>query len=114
MTLKQAIISFFYSIGQITLGLLVHPYQTVQSLMREKVFSWMVFLPVLVYVLAKVVWFWIVVPLVQLVFSCQTSTFIGCESISFFANWLTLFCIYWQVMLLYLAVRFSVAFSSDD
>lgn len=102
--------SFLYSIGQITLGLLLHPYQTMQSLVQDKVFIWMTLLPVGVYVIAKVLWLFVLVPVVRYVFSCSTSSFFGCDLIPFVANWLVLFCVYWQVLLLYLLLRFFLVF----
>jgi hypothetical protein len=105
--------SFLYAVSQITGGLLLHPYQTMQSLAQEKVFSWMTFLPIAVFVGAKIIWVYTVVPLVRFVFSCQATNFWGCDLIPFFANWLLLFCIFWQILLLYLLIRFWVVFSED-
>jgi len=110
MNYSSAALSVIYSLGQITLGLLLHPYQTMQSLVRDKVFIWMSFLPVAVYILAKLVWYYLIVPTVRFVFSCQSSGFFGCDLIPFFANWLVLFCVYWQVLLLYLLIRFLLTF----
>lgn len=106
--------SFLYSIGQITLGLLLHPYQTMQSLVQDKVFIWMTLLPAAVYVIAKVLWFFLIVPVVRFAFSCSSSSFFGCSLIPFFANWLVLFCVYWQVLLVYLLVRFFLIFSTSS
>lgn len=111
MTKKQVVASFLYSIGRIALGLLLHPYQTVQSLTQETAFAWMVALPTLVFVLAKIVWLFVLVPVVRIVFSCSSTAFFGCDLIPFFANWLLLFCIYWQVIIVYLYLRFWIAFS---
>ena len=111
MTTSSFVVSVLYALGKITLGLLLHPYQTMQSLVREKIFIWMTGLPVGVFVLAKIVWHFGIVPLVRVVFSCNSSGFFGCEFIPFFANWLVLFCVYWQILLVYLLVRFSFAFS---
>ncbi|MBP7768525.1 hypothetical protein KA082_01695 [Candidatus Woesebacteria bacterium] len=113
MSKRSAILSFVYALFQITEGMLLHPYQTVQSLAREKVFSWMIFLPAVVYVLAKIIWFYILVPTVRYVFSCHTTSFWGCDLIPFFADWLVFFCLYWQVLLLYLLIRFWIAFDKN-
>ena len=124
--------SFFYSIGQITQGLLLHPYQTMQSLVREKVFIWMTLLPTFVLGLVTVVWRVIIVPVVQLIFSCEggsvgwlgwvvrevlqkpewlvVSASESCRALPFISNWLVFFCIYWQIMLLYLLFRFGSVF----
>ena len=103
-------ISFVYACSKITVGLLLHPYQTMQSLVREHVFLWLALLPTAVFVLAKAVWFFVLVPIVRYIFSCSTSGFFGCDLISFIANWLVLFCVYWQILLLYLTLRFAIAF----
>lgn len=104
--LSSVVLSFLYAVSQITGGLLLHPYQTMQSLVRDKVFLWMTLLPSAVYVIAKVIWFFVLVPTVRFAFSCQTSAFFGCDLIPFFANWLVLFCVFWQIMLIYLLIRF--------
>lgn len=96
--------------GQISLGLVLHPYQTVQSLVRDRVFAWMSLLPSLFLAFVTVGWRWGLVPTVRLVFSCQTTPFFACDWLQFFSNWLTFFCIYWQVLLLYLLFRFHWAF----
>jgi len=100
------IVSLVYSIGQITLGLLVHPYQTMQSLVQEKVFVLMSLLPTLLLGFVTVVWRYLFVPVVRVVFSCTSTGFFGCEYIDFFSNWLTFFMIFWQLVLLYLFFRF--------
>ena len=100
-----------FSLAKITWGLLVHPYQTMQSLLRQPSFIWMVLLPSLMLFLCKGVWLWLIVPVVQFIFSCSSGFFIGCALIPLLANWLTFFCIIWQVMLLYLLIRFSKAFT---
>lgn len=105
--------SLFYSLGQITLGLLLHPYQTMQSLVEDKVFVWMTLLPSAVYVIAKVLWHFIIIPVVRFAFSCSSSSFFGCDIIPFFANWLVLFCVFWQILLIYLLLRFFLIFHSS-
>lgn len=102
-----------YSLAQVAQGLFFHPYQTVQSLVRDRVFFALIFLPSVVWVFAKVVWGFVIVPLVRLAFSCSTSEFAGCDFIPFLTNWLLYFCALWQVMLVYLFVRFSYAFSRE-
>ncbi|MFH2118386.1 MAG: hypothetical protein ABII10_01470 [Candidatus Paceibacterota bacterium] len=106
----QITTSLLYSVGQITQGLFLHPYQTMQLLVREKVFFWLSFLPTGVWVVARLFWGLVMVPLVRLVFSCNQTGFTGCSFIPFFARWLLYFCVLWQLVLLYLLVRFSYAF----
>lgn len=99
--------SVIYSLFQISQGLLFHPYQTMQSLVREKVFVMLTLLPTLFLALTTIFWRLIFVPTVRMVFSCQVSGFIACDWLPLIANWLIFFCIYWQVLLLYLFYRFS-------
>lgn len=112
MNSRRVFFSTMYSVGQITLGLLLHPYQTMQSLVQDKVFVWMALLPTVVLAVVTVIWRYGVVPVVRLVFSCHTSDFLACQWLPFFSNWLTFFCIYWQLILFYLLIRFSRVFRS--
>ena len=98
--------SLVYSVGQIGLGLLLHPYQTMQQLVEDKVFVWMSLLPTGALAVVTVGWRFGLVPLVRLVFSCASSGFFLCNYISFVSNWLTFFMIYWQILLMYLLFRF--------
>lgn len=81
-----------------------------QSLVRDKVFVWMSLLPTLILAMVTIIWRFAVIPLVRLVFSCQSSTFVGCDMLPFISDWLTFFCIYWQILLLYLLFRFNAVF----
>lgn len=110
MNKYSVFLSITYSIGQITLGLLLHPYQTMQSLVEDKVFVWMTLLPTGVLAIVTVWWRFLIVPTVKLVFSCQKTGLIDCSWLPFFSNWLTFFCIYWQILLLYLLFRFAAVF----
>lgn len=94
MKKRAAILSIFYALGQIGQGLLLHPYQTMQSLVRDRVFMWMVFLPMAILVVGKLLSVMISVLVLP----------------SFLVNWFIYFCFYWQVLLLYLLVRFWVGF----
>jgi hypothetical protein len=103
--------SFTYSILQIAQGLLFHPYQTMQSLVREQVFFWLTLLPSAIWLIAQAAWRLAIVPVVQLVFSCSQTGFWGCDLIPFFTHWLFYFCLLWQLVLLYLFARFVYAFA---
>jgi len=124
--------SFVYSAAQITQGLLVHPYQTMQSLVREKVFVWMTLLPTFVLGIVTVFWRGLMVPVVQLIFSCEggSTGWLGwvvreifqkpewlsmsaagsCQALPFISYWMVFFCLYWQIMLIYLLFRFRMIF----
>lgn len=102
--------SMGYSLGQIGLGLFLHPYQTMQSLVAEKVFIWMTLFPSGVLAVVTLLWRFVIVPMVRILFSCQRTPILACDTLPFFSNWLTFFCLYWQILLLYLLFRFSRAF----
>lgn len=101
--------SILYSIGQIGLGLLLHPYQTMQSLAKGWTFSWLTLLPTAILAVITVFWRFGLVPVVGAVFPCSRHQDI-CAVLPFFSDWITFFCIYWQVVLLYLYIRFSMVF----
>ncbi len=102
----QAITSIIYALSQISGGLLLHPYQTMQSLVRDKVFVWMTLLPSLILALITIGWRFLLVPVVQMFFTCSASS-LSCEWLPFLSNWITFFCLYWQGLLLYLLIRFD-------
>jgi len=136
MKLIPVVVSVGYSVGQITLGLLLHPYQTMQQLLEDKIFVWMALLPTGALGVVMLVWRFVVVPVVQMVFSCSSGGGVAglaggameagfgdsliasglltlCGWLPFVADWLSLFCIYWQVLLLYLLVRFHLVFQKS-
>lgn len=93
--------SLLYSTGQLSLGLFLHPYRSMQILVRGKVFSPFAFLPSLLFLLfyfifEKISYF-------QVIFS---EIFL----LRFSKQLLLSFLFYWQVILLYLLFRFSRAF----
>jgi hypothetical protein len=106
--------SLVYSLGQISLGLVAHPYQTMQSLTQDKIFVWMSLLPTGFLAIITVAWRWIIVPLVRSFFTCQAAPWPICGWLPFVSNWLTFFCVYWQILLLYLLFRFTWAFGHGD
>ncbi len=114
MRFEHAFLSVVYSTGQISLGLLLHPYQTMQQLVEDKVFTFMSLLPTLLLALITVGWRFGVVQMVRLVFSCQTSGFFACHYLTFLSNWITFFMILWQVLLLYLLFRFRAAWQKSS
>lgn len=96
MKKRFAILSIFYILGKISQGLLLHPYQTTQSLVRDKVFMWLSFLPLAILgtgLLLRVIMNSLTLP-------------------AFLIYWFIFFCLYWQCLLFYLLVRFSIGFRS--
>jgi hypothetical protein len=110
MRIRRIIFSLAYSLGQITTGLLLHPYQTMQSLVKQKIFIWMSFLPTIFLSFLVIFWKFAVVPTVQLVFSCKTIHFFACDWLHLLSNTIIFFCIYWQILLLYLLIRFILVY----
>jgi len=92
--------SLVYSLGQITLGLFLHPYRTMQSLVKDKVFLPLVFLPSALALLAYLLFAWWLLMIFYdnyLIFRLIYRSF-------FF------FFLLWQSLLLYWWRRFSRAF----
>lgn len=99
--LFMVIESFIYSSGQILLGLLLHPYRTMQLLVRNKILLPFVFYPsliaLLLYLLLRV----------ELILFIYQSFFL----VRFVYQVALFFCFYWQSALFYLWVRFNRAFN---
>ncbi len=110
---RPALFSTIYAVGQLALGLLLHPYQTMQSVVQEKVFVWMSVFPTVLLAIITVLWRGIVVPTVRVLFSCQSHPMFACTWLPFISNWLVFFCIYWQILLFYLLFRFTVVFGRE-
>lgn len=101
--------SFVYSLFQIAQGLIFHPYQTMQSLVREKVFAWMSFLPTIFLIILTLIWRYGIQTLILMFFPQLFDRVILVKLVKFLANWLIFFCLYWQMVLAYLLVRFYKA-----
>lgn len=104
---KTKLASFFYSIFRIGQGLLFHPYQTMQSLVRQPVFGWLVFLPLFFWGMGKILWHVVFISLGRWLVSPLFGT--GFLS-AFIVHWVTYFCFIWQLILMYLLIRFFWAF----
>jgi hypothetical protein len=102
--------SFVYSVGQIGLGLLVHPYQTMQMLVEDKIFAWMSLLPTALLASLTIVWRYGLVPFLSMKLTF-IHPFFSQEMLPLFTNWVTFFMLYWQILLLYLLFRFRSVFS---
>ena len=98
MNIKNILWSLAYSFFEILQGLLIHPYQTMRQLVRERVFAWMAFSPVLLWMAAVVVW-----KILEMVFFAAIP-YLGFWV--FLALWFTLAIGMYQALLLYLLVRF--------
>jgi len=109
---RKVVLLTTYSLGQILVGLVLHPYQTMQGLVREKIFVWMALLPSFILMSVTILWKIAVVPLVGLFFSCVQSEIINCSWLGFASNIITFYCIYWQILLFYLLIRFNLAFGN--
>ncbi len=110
------ILSFFYTLGRFALGLLLHPYQSMQLLAEHKMFIWLTLLPT-----AVLGFLTILIKLLFLILNYfdLTSVYLGLltEQLSAIypvtATFIIIFCIYWQLMLFYLLLRFEKLHTKD-
>jgi hypothetical protein len=98
MNVKNAAWGMSYSVFEILQGLLIHPYQTMRQLVRGRVFIWMTFSPVVLWCAAWVVW-----KVLELVFYSFVP-YVGFWV--FVALWFTMAIAMYQILLLYLLLRF--------
>lgn len=92
--------SLIYSSGQMLLGLLLHPYRSMQLLVKSKVLLPYVFYPVLIACLL------LLLLRINLFFNLLQSVFL----FRFLYQTMLFYCFYWQLALFYLWLRFSRAF----
>lgn len=115
MKKRTAFFSILALVLQVAQGLLLHPYQTMQSLVREKLLIWLSFLPSFVLVVLGGAWF------VGVGWLARGNWLLGGDWLAggwmkavvgfrFFAWWISFFCLYWQLLLLYLLFRFWFGF----
>lgn len=93
--------SLIYSSGQMLLGLFLHPYRSMQILVKNKILLPFVFYPTFF------VFFFYFLLRINLVLNLYESLFI----FKFCYQMLLFFCFYWQMVLFYLWIRFTRAFT---
>lgn len=93
--------SLIYSSGQMLLGLFLHPYRSMQILVKNKIL-----LPFIFYPSFFVLFFYLFLR-VDLISNLYEGIFI----FRFFYQIILFFCFYWQMALFYLWIRFSRAFT---
>jgi hypothetical protein len=104
--------SLFYSIGQLSLGLLLHPYRTMQMLVEDKVFVWMALIPTLLLGFSTIVWRFLLMPFLNIVLLDYSDQTIKVFML-LLTNWFTFYMFFWQILLLYLLFRFSTVLRPD-
>jgi hypothetical protein len=115
MKKKTAILSVGYWFSAYTLGLLVHPYKTVRTLVRERAYQGLVINPVI---------FWVGGWLVALVLSrvlLLASIYLDLglmgkwlvAGLVFLFWWFSWFCLLWQILVGYLWLRFSAILKTE-
>ncbi|MBW7955139.1 hypothetical protein H3C66_00230 [Patescibacteria group bacterium] len=102
--------SAVYAVLRITAGMIVHPYQTLQSVVQEKIFLWLTVLPSGILFLLMLSWRWWILPNLEVWFDCYPYYPLICRSINILATWISFFCLYWQILVGYLTIRFLLAF----
>jgi hypothetical protein len=95
-----AIESLIYSSVQMFLGLLLHPYRSMQLLVKNKILLPFVFYPIFIGL------FFCLLLEITLISSIYHSSFL----FKFFYQTTLFFCFYWQLALFYLWIRFDRAF----
>jgi hypothetical protein len=136
---KSWALSVLYIVGRFILGLLLHPYQSMQILLEEKVFVWLTLTPAMLLAIITLAWRGLFLPGLSAIFNLSAwaelsldfglkPTLFGLEPglgfvplgllelnltvkdlVSFISTWLILFLLNWQVLLMYLLVRFKLA-----
>jgi hypothetical protein len=104
MNLGWAATSVGYSLFQIVQGLLMHPYQTMRQLVRERVFVWMVGSPIFLWLGSVIVW--------KILNVLLFSLFPYPGFWTFLALWFTIGIGFYQILLTYLLIRFSFILKS--
>ena len=102
MKIKFVSCSMGYSVFQVVQGLLIHPYQTMRQVVRERVFIWLSFSPVFLWIFGLAIWRILEVLLLRVIPHPNGWMFL--------ALWFTTAIGMYQALLAYLLVRFlSVA-----
>ena len=111
ITLKQLQVGmvinalFGYHVGTVVVGLLAHPYKTVQNIVRKSIPSSSIFFPLVCWIVGMLLlralehYMWFVVPSLGLWW--------------FLFVWGTTFLLFWQILLVYLFLRFSSVLTSS-
>ncbi|HKY73909.1 MAG TPA: hypothetical protein VJ246_01195 [Patescibacteria group bacterium] len=98
MSVKNKIWAMGYSVFQILQGQLIHPYPTMRQLVRDKVFLWMTCSPIGLWLGSLLIWKLLELTLFSL-FPYQGFWL-------FLALWFTVGIALYQLLLVYLLVRF--------
>ncbi len=98
MDKRTLLTSTFYSILQASSGLILHPYQTMQHLVEDRIFLWLTFLPIYLGILFYSTWWF------SLQFLFRYLPYLGAWAFSLI--WGSSFLLFWQILLLYLFLRF--------
>ncbi len=96
-----------YIFIKVSAGLLIHPYQTMQAVVRKPRLVAATLLPTLSLGGLTIIWRLVITPVVMQFTTCSQLPLGFCESLHFVGNIIIFFCWYWQITLLYLLFRFS-------
>lgn len=107
---RITIFSLGYWYSSRSLGLLLHPYVTMQTIVREHFLRPLVFLPMIVWLSSWVVGFLLFQTAKILPLAIITNLLFLKPILAFAWWWATLFLVWWQLVLGYLYLRFRLAF----
>jgi hypothetical protein len=96
-------LQFGYHLGAVLLGFLTHPYKTVQDVVRQRIPGTIIFFPLLIWIAG------VVLLRASELILYKILPFLGFWWFLFV--WYTVFLLFWQILLLYLFVRFSKSIS---
>ncbi len=96
-----ALKSLLYSSVQLLVGLVLHPYRSMQLLVRNKILLPFAFYPTLIGLILYLLF------QIDFIYPIYQSFFL----IKFFYQVALFFCFYWQLALFYLWIRFSRVFN---
>lgn len=94
------LVSGVYAFGQILLGFLLHPYQTTYNLVKDKYLSFLCLLPMVILLALVFIWRRAVFPLFD------HFDFAGGYFTELIKFSVLFFCVIWQIMLIYLLIKF--------
>ena len=100
--------SLIYAMFEVIQGLFFHPYQTVQFLVKKKLFKILIFFPVFCLL------FIYLLGLILGEFGQYGFLFLDSNWVVFIKYWIVYFCILWQMVLFYLFFRFWYAWRKSN
>lgn len=121
---KGSVLRFLWIVAKVVQGLLIHPYQTMQNVVREKRLIWLSFVPSLTWA-GWVSLLFLGCFLLKTFTPCCSPFEVSAQLLTWLSVWLGgffefviwwshFFCLYWQLLLFYLLLRFWFGFRGQE